>query len=373
MSSNAQLSESRSLMCEVTRNAMQDFVYVVDATGRLIDANERFLHEAIKLGASAEGTSIESLIVDEDRSIARRIWQSVAETRKPERSYRKMRNAAGATRVLDVMETAAIANGKVIGVVGVARDISEESALEDRIWDTQENSEAALEYAVRASLGLIKGYVFSLQRMERLPQEQRNRYGKVIVEEIETLSRNIENLLINRGHYDEAGDGELCDVAQIVSEVVTLLRPEAERREIVLQVETSHPEVMLHCHSEAVHRVLLNLVDYCMLRITHRGQVQIRITDSGEYIDITLRDTGQSLSEKDVANLFCEVLPIGSEADSGTVGSRVDLYVARLLCDSLGGGLIARPTADGHMEFAVMFPRQAAIAEGPGTAMLQHQ
>jgi len=371
MSSTAPTLEPRSALCELARNGIQDYIYVIDVTGRLIDANQRFLAE---LGQNpAASANIEQIIVDEDRAIARRIWHGVAETRRPERSHRKMRNAGGVTRVLDVLESAAIADGKVVGIVGVARDVSEEAALEDRIWDTQVNSEAALEYAVRASLGLIKGYVFSLQRMDRLPQEQRTRYSKVIIEEIETLSRNIENMLVSRGHYDEAGEGELCDVVQIVREVIEVLKPEADRREIAFTSGSDQQEVVLHSHREAIFRILLNLADYCMLRVTHKGQVEIKITDSGEYIDILLRDTGSMVRETDIGNLFSEAVPAGGEADGGTIGSKIDLFVARILCDSLGGGLIARPTADGHMEFAVMLPRQAIFADGTGASMFQQQ
>lgn len=343
----------------IAQSVIQDLVYIIDNSGRLVDANDRFFNELGIQQKQSEDIHVGVLINDEDRSVAKRIWQSVTESRRFERSIRRMRNAGGNQRLFDVQETPYIKDGKVLGLVGVARDVTEEFALEERIWESRENTEAALEYAVRASLGLIKGYVFSLQRMERLPAVQRERYGKVIVEEIETLGRNIENLLMSRGQFAEASDNDLCNIISVSHDIAALLKHEAVRREIVVKCPDKEREVLLYTKCEAVHRILLNLADYCMLRITHSGEITVGVGDYEEYIEITVSDSGPEMSDADIAMLFSEVAPAALEADSGAIGSKVDLYVARLLCDSLGGGISARATENRHLEFVVMLPRQS--------------
>lgn len=355
---------------QIARNAIQDYIYVVDRMGKLVDANDRFLSELGIQPSQLSSVNVDSFISDDDRMIARRTWQSVADTKRVERCIRKMRNASGNQRVLDVFETPLMKDGRVLGIVGVARDVTEESALEDKIWETQENSEAALEYAVRASLGLIKGYVFSLQRMERLPNEHKERYSRVIVEEIETLGRNIENLLISRGQFSEVVEGEVCDVNNMIRDVAALLKPEAARREITFIVPEHSNEILLHTQCEAIHRILLNLADFCMLRTTHTGEIRLEVADYEEYIEITVRDSGPTVRDAELATLLGETVPSTTETDGGTIGSKLDLYVARLLCDSLGGGITARSTEDKHLEFVVMLPRKAVVQEGQAAAKL---
>lgn len=345
---------------DVLRRASADHLLLTDVNGTLLDCNDRFAGEFGSGGDSPIGKGLSVWLSSEELSFAQKRWQRLFSGSKAERGLRKMKNGSGQVRLLDFCETPVISGGQPVAILSVGRDITEEALLEDKLWETQETRDSAVEYAVRASLGLIKGYIYSMRGGDSLSESQRAKFGRVVMDEIEALSRTIENLLSARGlHDDSITPAELCDVKSLMSAAIVSVEAEAQRREIKICRDEPVDSVEMHVPEAALVRLFQNLLEHCVMRITHSGQIHVKLQDSGEYIDIQISDNGSSVSEDLLRTLFV-LRPPSARSEETALGSRSALYVARLFAEAMGGAVSVRSSAAGGLEFHLMLPRQAA-------------
>lgn len=332
-------------VADAVKRCAVDVVYILDRSGNIVDGNDRFWADLGNGGHAVQGHPMLNTIPEDERTAAERTWDTILRHRRTERSVRKMRTPLGQVRVYSVMESPIESSGAIEGVLGIARDITEEAAIEDKLWNQQEHREAALEYAVRASMGLVKGYVFSMQKLESMPEAKRAHFSKVIAEEIDTMGRSINNLLFSRNVNDLMGESDIFDVRAIIGEVIQSQKAECERREIVLQFTPPAKDVSFYGHDEAIRRTVSNIVEFCILRLTHMGSIVIGIADCVEYIEVKIEDRGAPVNNEMIEGLL---KPWHSQgiAEAAMAGSRFDIEVARLLCDSLGGGLGVEAVSD---------------------------
>ncbi len=365
------LSTQTLALCDVVQRFAADLVFVIDRSGTIREANDRFWSEVGLSKESAGPAALLSVMAEDERALALRTWNTVIAHRNVQRSVRRMKAIKGETKVFSVVESPVTFGNDSSLLLGVARDITEESALEEKLWSAHENRVAALEYAVRASMGLVKGYMFSLQKLDNLPRDKREQFSRVIAEEVDTMGRNIENLLLSRGNGEINGESSLFDIGAIVEEAISFCRSECERRNISVSVQEPQTALNFFGQPIAVMRVIANVLDFEIMRLTHSGEIQISVNDSDEYIEVRIADNGTAVSQEQLEWLSGQGRS-GNEQFIALSAGKTDLDVARLIADSLGGGVIAGSGETGGMVFTIMLPRMPFVvsrAETSSTAL----
>lgn len=350
------LSLQPSTLCDVVQRFAADLVFIIDRSGTIHDANDRFWSE-LGLSKDAAGpAAFLGAMTEDERALALRTWSMVTVNRSVHRSVRRLKSMRGEIKVYSIVESPVSHGNESSLLLGIARDITEESGLEEKLWSAHENRVAALEYTVRASMGLVKGYVFSLQKLENLPRDKREQFSRVIAEEVDTMGRNIENLLLSRGNGEINGESSLFDICAVVEEVISFCKSECERRRITVEFQKPLADVNFFGQPIAVMRVIANVLDFEILRLTHSGEILISLCDSEEYIEVRIADNGAVLTQEQLEWLSGQTRS-GNEQFITLSAGKADLDVARLIADSLGGGVLAGPGEMGGMAFTIMLPR----------------
>ncbi len=339
----------------------KDVMYIIDKAGIVKTGNDRLWSELGLTKSQTGHVSLLASIVEDERSIALRTWHTELAHKKSERFIRKFKTAKGELKVYSVVESPIVADNSPSTIVGVARDISEDTAIEEKLWSAQEQTQATLEYAVRASMGLIKGYIFSLQKLDSMPAGSRDRFSKIIAEEIDTMGRNVENILSCRGTCQSNSEECVFDLVEAVSESIDFYKSESERRQIPLRFEKPKREISFFGQPLTVSRIVCSLINCALLRITHSGEIHIEIRDCDEYVEIIIGDTGCAVPQEQVDEIMSKASKSGKQ-DNGTLGSTFDFNIARLLADAMGGGVIPRSGEKAGLEFTVMLPRSLYTA-----------
>lgn len=334
----------------------QDMVYIIDNAGIIQTGNERFWTD-LGLKESPSGQlSLLASVVEAERAIALRGWKTTLSTRKSERSLRKMKGAKGELKVYSIIESPVVSDNQPTLILGVARDVTEEAAIEEKLWGAQEQTHAAQEYAIRASMGLIKGYIYSLQRLETMPAGSRERLGAIIAEEIETMGRNIENILMRRGSIQRGLQDMVFDLGEVVVESISTFKGESDRRQIPMTLEKPEHDISFFGQPLTVSRIVCSLLNCALLRITHTGEIRLRICDCDEYVEVVIADTGSDVPPVHLEQLL-SAHGEPKNLKHSHVGSTFDFDIARLLTEAMGGGIIPRAGEQGGLEFTVMLPR----------------
>lgn len=161
---------------------------------------------------------------------------------------------------------------------------------------------AGIAHEIRNPLTSINILIHSL--MERLPFENSQRQDlKVIEEEILRINEIVDQFL--RFAKPALPFLEKTEILSIFEEILQLLRPQIERQQIVVQKEFQ-PLPMVLMDREQMKQALLNLLLNAIQAMPQGGQLTLsgRNSDDGQWIELSVQDTGMGISGEDMKKLF---------------------------------------------------------------------
>ena len=246
--------------------------------------------------------------------------------------------------------------GRLIGVLGIARDITERKQAEDlleqqnaELTSAKEAAEAAnraksaflanMSHELRTPLNAILGYSQLMQRDRSLQAGQK--------QHLEIINRSGEHLLalindVLEISRIEAGRIRLepvtFDLAALFADLEAMFRVRTDAKG--LRFETSGSEAVpryVLADEKKLRQILINLVGNAV-KFTDEGGIAVRVAASGGGEDIRLlvevEDTGMGIAEEELEKVFqsFEQTASGRGSKSGTgLGLAISREYARLM------------------------------------------
>jgi len=279
------------------------------------------------------------------------------------------------------------ADGEVIGVMGISRDITQQRTLEarnkqqmlalalanreleqariaaDRANQAKSEFLANMSHEIRTPLTAVLGFADILGDACR-----DNDAAMSAVNVIRRNGRHLLELLSDSLDYSklEAGRLELeslpCAFRPLIEEVITLLTPTADKAGITLthSIEDSLPEIVL-TDPTRVRQVLINLVGNA-IKFTPAGSVTLRAacTDGepsgGRQIRIDVIDTGIGIAADKVESLFSPFVQAEISTNRRFGGTGLGLAISRELARLLGGDIVVSSTQNAGSTFTLILP-----------------
>jgi PAS domain S-box-containing protein len=354
-----QVHNSASLWGDLV-HSMRDIAYVLNTDGTYKDVNQQMSRLFRRPPDQIIGQHFSVNLDKEQAAVATRIHKEILARRTTERSTRTFSIAGSEPQYFEVIESPLIRNGEVWAVIGVGRDITQEAILEHKLWDSVETQRYAIDFALRTSLGLVKGYIYTLGQSALLTDDRRIRYMRIVEEEMEHLAKIIEDMLDFRrlevGNYDFSHD--VVNLSECIELAVLQFRDEAARREIDLSVIIPDKMDPLYLYAEAVNRVIINLVQNAILHTLHSGRITIEVQDNELYVDIVIKDNGVGISEDDLPYIFDKFYRGKGSQELPTPGIGMGLAVVKTLVMAMGGRVWAISQEGNGSEFHVVLPRR---------------
>ncbi len=231
------------------------------------------------------------------------ILQAASDAKPSPPFVKKYRNKVLSILVNQILDE----NGQPFGLVSLFRDITEQAAIEAM----KSEFISVVSHELRTPLTPIKGYIDLILEGDagELTDEQ-SAYLKIVEVNTDRLVALVNDLLdISR---IEAGkiDLELKPVAveEVVQEVVAVHRKQIESRGLNLTVSLPPRLPWVKADRNRITQVLNNLVSNAC-KYTPSGGITISAVPDGEFLEVTVNDTGVGLSRDDHEEAVHEVLP----------------------------------------------------------------
>jgi signal transduction histidine kinase/DNA-binding response OmpR family regulator len=169
-----------------------------------------------------------------------------------------------------------------------------------------------------------------------------------------------------------------CSPAQLVAEVVSLMRTQAAAKQLKLTTGLAGalPETVL-TDPLRLHQVLVNLVGNA-IKFTDHGEVGIAVrltADSGHpRLRFDVADTGIGINADQVGNLFQPFSQVDNSSTRKYGGTGLGLCISKRLAEALGGSIEVRSEPGAGSTFSVIIdPGPLAgirmVQAGPGSAI----
>ena len=130
-------------------------------------------------------------------------------------------------------------------------------------------------------------------------------------------------------------------VAELVEEALTLLRPQAERKQITLTIQTP-PELRVLADAAAVRKVVSNLVHNAIKFTPPHGTASVQAQREGDNVQVRVADTGIGIPARDLPRIFERFYKVDRARTSGeSRGTGLGLAIAKHIVEGHGGKIWA--------------------------------
>jgi len=245
------------------------------------------------------------------------------------------------------------------GALDLCRLIEEKLQLERELAERERlavlgQMAASISHNLKNPLGSIKTILQVQMESPELPASIRGE-TKMVLEEIGRLSSKLNQLLqFSRPAIRGGAVPATCNAQTVAEEVSGVLRREAERRGVVLEVDVGKEGASLSASSEAVSEILSNLVVNALEATPRGGHVRVTGRVNGDGFLFSVEDDGpgvpESVREKILQPFFT----------TKTQGTGLGLAIVARRVAEFGGKLdFQSPVMNEHgTRFNVTLPRE---------------
>lgn len=363
------LAEERALL-EIVINTIPDQVYVKDTESRFVLGNQAllrrhgFTHQDEVLGKTdfdLFGPEIGQAFFDSERAL-------LAADTDMTVTRDSIETGPDGKPLLFQIKKAVLRDsaGRVVGLVGINRDITERQrteqqrldlALERQRVETLRRLIANLSHDLKTPLTVLKTSLYLLSRAPHSGEELERRI-EIFEEQVERLNTIVEDMLT----YDRLETTtEIPILRKIMAE--DLLQPViAGGHSLAAQydhtfttnIEPELPPLMVN--ATMIQRALGNLLNNAARFTPAGGTISLSVGRNGTGIAIVIRDSGVGIDPADLPNLF-DSLYRGDKARSSTTGgSGMGLSIARRIARMHGGDILVESVPGTGSTFTLWLP-----------------
>ena len=237
------------------------------------------------------------------------------------------------------------------GAVVVVDDVTERRRLEAVRRDFVANISHELKTPVGA-LALLA---------ETLIEEQdaavARRLAARLLDEADRVSRMIDDLLeLSRIEAGEALRDEEVPVDLFVAEAVSRVRPAAEQQRIEIEVEQPPSRLVVTGDRRQLVSATYNLLDNAVKYSEPGGRVVVRARTEGSVVDVSVRDEGPGIPERDLERIFERFYRVDRARSRETGGTGLGLAIVRHVAVNHGGDVRVRSQEGAGSTFTLRLP-----------------
>ncbi|WP_426078921.1 hybrid sensor histidine kinase/response regulator [Janthinobacterium sp. PSPC3-1] len=128
----------------------------------------------------------------------------------------------------------------------------------------------------------------------------------------------------------------------LIAEVAETLRPLAQQKGLLLEVDAGKQKVVIDTDRRALTQILINLLNNA-IKFTEQGSVRISLAqreeDGALVTEMSITDSGAGIKEEDQAKLFQAFSQLDSTSTRHVEGAGLGLYLCQNLANAIGGAL----------------------------------
>ena len=243
--------------------------------------------------------------------------------------------------------------GKVIRTLAVLIDVTDRKRLEQELVQSEKLAAtgrlaAGVAHEINNPLSIMKA---SLQIMKnQLGDDQLKEEVEALDEEVDRIARIVRGLL----NFSRPDKGEIKSIslAQIFhGELFNIVKKQLLKENIRLNVELSPELPQFESSEDGLRQVFMNLIRNAEDAMPDGGDLTIGARSEGEYIRISVVDTGNGIPENEIEHIFDPFF-----STKRGKGTGLGLSVSYGIVKGLGGTMDVRSEVGKGSTFIITLP-----------------
>ncbi|MBR9707003.1 MAG: PAS domain S-box protein, partial [Candidatus Diapherotrites archaeon] len=299
----------------------------------------------------------------------------------------ELKSRGGEEKVLEIKAQPVMSEGRIIGIMGIARDITERASKEKELKSLNARVQEANEFLLTANeelktLDKLKNEFISVVSHElRTPLTSIEGYSELMLkgevgsitddqkEVMETVYRNakrLDKLIKDILEISQLESGKtkyrmkMVDLNTIANNVSKTFKPMVEKKELKFEVFIDPDVPLIKCDEEKITRVLNNLLDNAIKFTPKNGTVSLEARkekkDKVERLVISVSDTGVGVSQKNRSKLFTKFFQADTSERRKYGGTGLGLSICKAIVDGHKGKIWAASAEGIGSTFALTLP-----------------
>ena len=367
--------ENQAITLSAIYNTIPDLVYCMDTNCRFINCNRSYE----KFTGFTEGeiigkTDLEiySKIPDQNMSqgymaINKKVLYDRKTITLEEAAYRYDRNNV----ILKTTKTPLIQNGKIIGLLGISRDITDHKAAEEAAYAAsraKSNFLAKMSHEIRTPMNAIIGMTELAMRENDIDAVHKH------IQTVKQAGAHLLSIINDILDFSKIEVGKLeileaeYSVSSLVNDIISIIRMRVIDSQVrfAVNINSKIPNALTGDETR-IRQVLLNLLSNAV-KYTEKGFVSFTMygeAGDGNYVNLIIEvmDSGKGIKEEDVKNLFSEYSQIDQDKNRGIEGVGLGLAITWNIVKAMGGDIKVYSEYGKGSIFTVTLPQKIAVSQ----------
>ncbi|MEX2456514.1 MAG: HAMP domain-containing sensor histidine kinase [Balneolaceae bacterium] len=171
-----------------------------------------------------------------------------------------------------------------------------------RLYERQSQFFADITHEIRNPLHTISGSLEMLQ-IKKLDEKKRDQYLDTAFRQTERINRLFKDL-VTLQRYDSDSyfiEQKVFDMKVVLNDVEQLYSSWAKEKGISLEFDDS--STFVNADPNKIEQVMENLISNA-IKYTNEGKIEVKLTESGDRLQVEVIDTGIGISEDHLDRLF---------------------------------------------------------------------
>ena len=361
-----ELYKDQMIKLSTIYDALPDLVYTKDLNYKYTSCNPNFQKFFGDKESNLLGKDVLELV--EDKEQANRIYEtdkSVIKEAKMKKSEEWHDYPDGIERLYENTKVPLLKDGKVVGLLGLDRDITDQRKAIDAAYEAsraKSNFLAKMSHEIRTPMNAIIGMTELALREKETDQifkhiltvKQAGTHLLTIINDILDFSK------IEKGKLEIlSGDYYL---SSLINDVISIIRMKLIDSQIrfAVSIDSRIPND-LYGDETRLRQILLNILTNAV-KYTEKGYITFTVnfeklsTDKINLI-IEVMDSGRGIKQENIASLFNEYIQVDAEKNKGIEGIGLGLAITWSLVKAMGGDIKVYSEYNKGSIFTVIVPQ----------------
>ncbi len=249
------------------------------------------------------------------------------------------------------------AEGKSIGALLVFNDITRLKKLENIRRDFVSN----VSHELKTPITSIKGFVETLKDGALNDPKARKRFLDIISSHSDRLGSIIEDLLslsrIEQIKGKEKIELKESKLRSILNQAISLCHQNAKDKNIKLELNCSD-KIIINVNAPFIEQAATNLIDNAIKYSETDSIVTINAVDSGDKIEIQVKDKGWGISEEHLSRIFERFYRVDKARSRKLGGTGLGLAIVKHIVQAHSGSVDVESTLGQGSTFTIRIPRK---------------